>query len=102
MSQELIDAITRFNKLDALRITDELVHASAQPEEILDASRSAMQIIGKKFEAGEYFLPELIISGDILDEVSMRGNHPVIFGISFRLVRHRQAGLAVGNRHLAI
>ena len=66
MSQELINAITSFNKQEALRITDELVKASAKPEEILAASRTAMQIIGKRFEDGEYFLPELIVSGDIL------------------------------------
>lgn len=66
MSQDLINAITSFDKQEALRITDDLVSVSARPEEILESSRTAMQMIGKKFEAGEYFLPELIISGDIL------------------------------------
>jgi len=66
MAQELIDAITSFNKEEALRITDDLILHDVKPEEILEFSRTAMQIIGKKFEDGEYFLPELIISGDIL------------------------------------
>jgi len=70
MSQALIDAITGFDKEAALTITDELLAEDVEPEEILDHSRTAMQIIGDKFEVGEYFLPELIISGDILASIA--------------------------------
>jgi len=70
MSQALIDAITGFDKEAALTITDELLAEDVEPEEILDHSRTAMQIIGEKFEVGEYFLPELIISGDILASIA--------------------------------
>ena len=70
MSQALIDAITGFDKEAALTITDELLAEDVEPEEILDHSRTAMQIIGGKFEVGEYFLPELIISGDILASIA--------------------------------
>ena len=70
MSQELIDAITSFEKEKALEITDELLENNFKPEEILDYSRTAMQTIGDKFEIGEYFLPELIVSGDILAAIA--------------------------------
>lgn len=70
MSQELIDAITGFDKEAALSITKNLLNNKITPEEILDHSRAAMQIIGDKFEIGEYFLPELIISGDILSTIA--------------------------------
>lgn len=70
MSQELIDTITAFNKEGALEITDQLLAKDVKPEEILEYSRTAMQIIGDKFEVGEYFLPELIISGDILASIA--------------------------------
>ena len=66
MSQELIDAITNFAKVEALTITDELLRSNVKPEEILEDSRLAMQSIGELFEVGEYFLPELVIAGDIL------------------------------------
>ncbi len=72
MSQELIDAITSFEKAQALEITDELLGNDVQPEEILDYGRSAMQIVGDKFEIGEYFLPELVISGDILAAIAAK------------------------------
>ncbi len=42
------------------------------PEEILAAGKDAMQIIGDRFEAGEYFLPELMVSGDILAGIAKK------------------------------
>lgn len=70
MSQDLIAAITSFTKDEALTITEELLEGNVKPEEILDYSRSAMQIVGDRFEAGEYFLPELMVSGDILAAIA--------------------------------
>ena len=52
MSAELITAITSFSRDEAFRITKELLEAGGGPEDILDASRSAMQTIGDLFEAG--------------------------------------------------
>ncbi len=72
MSEKLFDAITSLSKDEAIRITDELLQSNANPEDILDVGRSAMQIIGERFESGEYFLPELIVSGDILVGVADR------------------------------
>lgn len=66
MTGKLFDAITSLLKNEALRITEELLHDNVNPEDILDAAREAMQIIGTRFEVGEYFLPELMVSGDIL------------------------------------
>jgi 5-methyltetrahydrofolate--homocysteine methyltransferase len=66
MSERLLEAITSLSKGEAIDITSELLQAGSTPEEILDIGRSAMQVIGDRFERGEYFLPELIVSGDIL------------------------------------
>jgi len=70
VSQELIAAITSCKKDEALGITEELLKAKVQPEQILEYSRSAMQTVGDRFEAGEYFLPELMVSGDILAAIA--------------------------------
>jgi 5-methyltetrahydrofolate--homocysteine methyltransferase len=66
MPEKLFEAITSLSKDEALRITDEMLQSNSKPEEILDISRTAMQDIGDRFEAGDCFLPELIVSGDIL------------------------------------
>jgi methanogenic corrinoid protein MtbC1 len=70
VSQDLIAAITNCSKEDALRIAQELLDANVKPEQILTYSRTAMQTVGDRFEAGEYFLPELMVSGDILGAIA--------------------------------
>ena len=37
---------------------------------ILEACSSAMEIVGKRFESGEYFLPHLMMAGEILKQIS--------------------------------
>jgi 5-methyltetrahydrofolate--homocysteine methyltransferase len=70
MSQELIDAITEMREEDALKITNQMLDSGASPLEVLDACRRAMEIIGKRFEVGECFIPELILAGEMLSQVS--------------------------------
>jgi 5-methyltetrahydrofolate--homocysteine methyltransferase len=72
MSQELIDAITDMREDDALKITDEILASGADPLDVLEDCRQAMEIIGKRFEAGECFVPELILAGEVLKEISAK------------------------------
>ena len=70
MSQELINAITEMREDDALKISNELLDAGTAPLEVLDACREAMDVIGKRFEAGEAFIPELILAGEMMTAIS--------------------------------
>ena len=70
MSQELVLAITEMREDDALAITNQLLEAGAPPLDILAACREAMDIIGQRFEAGESFIPELIMAGEMMTEIS--------------------------------
>ena len=70
MSQELIQAITDMREEDALKITQQLLESGADPITILDACRDAMGIIGQRFETGECFIPELILAGEMLTQIS--------------------------------
>lgn len=72
MSQELIDAITDMREDDALRITDELLAAGTDPLAILDACRTAMTLIGQRFEEGDCFVPELILAGEMLKAITAK------------------------------
>ena len=62
MSQDLINAITDMREDDALKITNELLDGGVSPLDILNACKEAMDVIGKRFETGEAFIPELILS----------------------------------------
>ena len=70
MSQKLIDAITEMREDDALKITDELIKKGTNPLDVLEACRKAMEVIGQRYEQGVYFLPELILAGEILTQIS--------------------------------
>lgn len=70
MSQELIDAITDMREGDALKLTSQLLEAGTPPLQVLEDCRQAMDVIGKRFEAGECFIPELILAGEMLKEIS--------------------------------
>jgi methanogenic corrinoid protein MtbC1 len=70
MSQALIDAITEMREEDALKITTQELEAGTSPLQILEDCRTAMEIIGKRFESGDCFIPELILAGEMLSEIT--------------------------------
>lgn len=70
MSQELIDAITEMREEDALKITNQMLEEGVSPLVVLDACREAMDVIGKRFETGDCFIPELILAGEMLNQIT--------------------------------
>ena len=70
MSQKLIDAITDMREDDALKISDEMLKGGTDPLDVLEACRKAMEVVGQRFEAGECFVPELILAGEVLKQIS--------------------------------
>jgi methanogenic corrinoid protein MtbC1 len=70
MSQELINAITEMREDDVLKITNELLDGGTSPLDVLNACKEAMDIIGKRFEEGDAFIPELILAGEMMTAVS--------------------------------
>jgi methanogenic corrinoid protein MtbC1 len=70
MSKELIEAIIEMREGDAVEITTKLLDSGTDPVQILDACREAMGVIGKRFETGESFMPELMLAGEILGQIS--------------------------------
>lgn len=70
MLQALVDAFTEMREADVLQIVTELVDAGTDPLAILDACRQALDLIGQRFEAGQAFVPELVMSGEIMNQVT--------------------------------
>jgi len=70
MSEELVNALANMEEEQALAMTRELLAGGADPVAILDDCRQAMEIVGKRFELNEYFIPELILAGEMLKTIS--------------------------------
>jgi len=70
MSEKLVDAIVNMKEDEAISITNDLIEGGEDPVKILAACREAVGVVGKRFEEGTYFLPELIMAGEMLSEIS--------------------------------
>ncbi|NIV35194.1 MAG: methionine synthase [Anaerolineae bacterium] len=70
MSQALIDAFIDMREADVLAITGELLEGGTEPLAIVDACKQALEIIGQRFEEGEAFVPELVMSGEMMGQIT--------------------------------
>jgi 5-methyltetrahydrofolate--homocysteine methyltransferase len=70
MSEKLVNAIVEMQEQEALQIVNDLIDNGTNPISILDDCSTAMETVGKRFESGEYFLPHLMMAGDMLQRIS--------------------------------
>jgi methanogenic corrinoid protein MtbC1 len=70
MSKELVNAIADMKEGEALRLVREMVEGGSEPMAILDAARTAMDLVGQRFDEGSYFLPELMLAGEMLTQIT--------------------------------
>jgi methanogenic corrinoid protein MtbC1 len=70
MSGDLVNLLADLKEEEVLGLTREKLDAGEDPLKILEDSRKAMEIIGERFASGKYFLPELVYSGEILNQIS--------------------------------
>ncbi len=70
MTEALVHAMVEMQEAAALQRARELLDAGTDPMKILDACSSAMETVGKRFEKGEYFLPNLMMAGEMMKQIS--------------------------------
>jgi methanogenic corrinoid protein MtbC1 len=70
MSKELVNAIADMREEEALQLVKEMVEGGSEPIAILGAARQAMDIVGQRYERGTYFLPELMLAGEVLNQIT--------------------------------
>ena len=70
MFDTLVNALSDMNEGEALSETRALLAAGEDPRRILESCSAAMGIVGRRFESREYFLPELMMAGAIIEQIS--------------------------------
>lgn len=70
MSNELVEALAAMQEQASLNLAEKMLNEGQDPLKILDLCRQAVEIVGQRFEAGQYFLPELIMAGEMLKKIS--------------------------------
>jgi 5-methyltetrahydrofolate--homocysteine methyltransferase len=66
---DFINEIVELNEKNVEELVKERISKNEDPLKIMDDVKKAMKIIGDKFSNKEYFLPELIMSGEILRQI---------------------------------
>jgi len=70
MADDLVTILADLKEKEALEIVQNRLAAGDDPLGILDDARRAMETVGKRFENSEYFIPDLVYSGEILKEIT--------------------------------
>ena len=70
MESDLVGALADLKEDEALAMVQARLDAGDDPLGIFDDARRAMEIVGERFSASEYFIPELVYAGEILKEVA--------------------------------
>jgi 5-methyltetrahydrofolate--homocysteine methyltransferase len=70
MESHLVELIADLKEDEALAFVKQRLDGGADPVHILDRARAAMGIVGKRFEASQYFIPDLVMAGEILKGIS--------------------------------
>ena len=70
MSHELVEAMAGMKEQEALDLAKKMLDGGEDPLKILDLCREAVGVVGKRFEEGKYFLPELMMAGEMLKQIS--------------------------------
>jgi trimethylamine corrinoid protein len=70
MTANLATLLADLKEEEAIKVTKERLAKGDDPLKILEDSRSGMEMVGKRFSSGEYFIPDLIYSGEILKQIS--------------------------------
>jgi trimethylamine corrinoid protein len=69
VAHELVEAMAGMKEQEALGMVDDLLARGEDPASILDLSSEAMQVVGERYQEGTYFLPELIMAGEMLRKI---------------------------------
>ena len=70
MAGDLCNTLADLKEQEALAIVQKRLGAGDDPMGILDDARRGMEVVGKRFADGKYFIPDLVYSGEILKAIN--------------------------------
>ena len=70
MAKDLVKTLADLKEQDVIKIVRDRLNTKEDPLRVLEDAKKGMEIVGKRFAAGEYFIPDLVYSGEILKSVT--------------------------------
>lgn len=96
---ELANAIADLKEDEVKKIVQDKIASGANPMSIVDECRQGMEIVGRRYKDKEYFLGELIMSGEIFKEAMAVVEPKLKAGQSKKPVAKMVLGTAKGDIH---
>jgi len=70
MAADLVNIVADLKEQEALKIVKDRLGAGEDALKILGDARKGMEVVGKRFAESQYFIPDLVYSGEILKAIS--------------------------------
>jgi len=70
MTVDLVNSLADLKEEEVIKIVEDRLKAKEDPLKILEDARKGMEIVGQRFASSEYFIPDLVYSGEILKSVT--------------------------------
>jgi 5-methyltetrahydrofolate--homocysteine methyltransferase len=100
MSDKLVEALANMREDEAIKIAQEYLDTGKDAKQILEFARQAMDVVGERYAKGEYFLPELVLAGEMLSKIGTMVK-PKLVGAGPAVKRHGKVliGTVKGDIH---
>jgi methanogenic corrinoid protein MtbC1 len=99
MYERLVEAIVKMDEDEAMTAARELLEKGDDPLKIMEQCRKAVEIVGAQFEKGECFLPELMMAGHMLGEISNLVKPVLSKGLEIKRIGKVLMGTVEGDVH---
>ena len=70
MAEDLVNTLADLKEQEVIKIVMDRLSAGEDPLKIMEDARKGMEIVGQRFASSEYFIPDLVYSGEILKTVT--------------------------------
>jgi 5-methyltetrahydrofolate--homocysteine methyltransferase len=99
MAKDLIKTLADLKEKEALEIVQDRLSAGDDPLRILEDARRALEIVGKRFSDSEYFIPDLVYSGEILKGITDMVKPKIDKGAEVKRLGRVVVGTVAGDIH---
>lgn len=70
MPKDFVARLADLEEEEVIKLVEQRLEAGEEALAILEDSRKAMEVVGDRFVAGQYFIPELVYSGELLKQIT--------------------------------
>jgi 5-methyltetrahydrofolate--homocysteine methyltransferase len=99
MAKDLVNTLADLKEQEVIKIVENRLKANEDPLKIMDDARKGMEIVGKRFASSEYFVPDLVYSGEILRTVTEMVKPKLSKGVEIKRVGKVVFGTVAGDIH---